>query len=115
MNTNSIALTQGKSKAETEQTDNRRKLWITALYFCSIGGFLTAFTGLFMSALEFCGIVGRAAQFNRAGTWLMVAAFPIVMLGAHALDKIGAIDETANKNRRAADEKIKIYEPLQWK
>lgn len=97
MTTNSIAITEEKLKAETD-IDSRRKLWILALYFCSIGGLLTGFTGLFLSALEFFGIVERAAQLNRVGTWLMVIAFPVVMFGAHSMDKITEIDK--QKKRR---------------
>lgn len=92
MTTNSIAITEGKLKTKTKANSNR-KFWLTALYVCSIGGLLTGFIGLLMSALEFFGIIERAAGFNRTGTWLMVIAFPVVMFGAHAMDKIAEIDK----------------------
>lgn len=95
MTTNFIAITEGKLKTKAS---SNRKFWITALYFCGIGGLSTGLIGLLLSALEFFGFVERAAQSNRIGTWLMVIAFPVVMFGAHAMDKIAEIDKKEKRN-----------------
>ena len=114
MNTMQIALAN-KSVSGAAKTDQRRRNWTRILYLCGGSGLAMSLCRLLLSAAAFFRLVANAASVNRTGTWLMVVAFPIVMCGAHALDKIGAIDETANKNRRAADEKIAIDEPPQWK
>lgn len=104
-----------KNFGEKTAINKRRQSWISTLYVCGIGGLAMSLFGLLMSATTSFKLVENAAQINRIGTWLMVAAFTIVMFGAHAMDKIGEIDEKAKKKSFAADEKIKIYEPLQWK
>ncbi len=109
-----IAMT-GRKISEKTAVGKRRQNWMLTVYMCGIGGLALSLCGLVLSAAAFFKLVEDAAQINRIGTWMMVAAFPIVMFGAHALDKIGAIDETAKRERLAADEKIEVYEPLQWK
>lgn len=80
-----------------------RKWWIRALYFCSVVGFFAGFLGLLMSATAFIGFVKNTDAINRIGTWMIVTAFPIIILGAHAMDKIAEIDKTEHKQ--------KIYSP----
>ncbi|MBA3632584.1 MAG: hypothetical protein H0W58_07220 [Acidobacteria bacterium] len=46
-----------------------------------------------MSGLAYFGMVEDAEKINQIGTWLMVTAFPLIMLGAHALDKIKEVKE----------------------
>lgn len=109
-----IAMT-GKKISKKTAVGKRRQNWMLMVYLCGIDGLALSLCGLLLSATAFFKLVEDAAQINRIGTWMMVAAFPIVMFGAHAMDKIGEIDETAKKKRRAADERIEVYEPLQWK
>ncbi len=58
-----------------------------------ICGFSSSLAGLFMSGLAYFGMVEDAEKINQIGTWLMVTAFPLIMLGAHALDKIKEVKE----------------------
>lgn len=114
MNTMQIAM-GGENYSEKTAVSKSRQNWMVTVYVCGFGGFSMSLFGLLLSATAFFKLVEDAAQINRIGTWMMVAAFPIVMFGAHAMDKIGAIDETTKRKRLAADEKIEVYEPLQWK
>jgi hypothetical protein len=72
-----------------------RKRWILTLYFCSIGGIVTGLSGLYLSGLAFFEFGDAALHINKLGMWLIMSAFPLVMIGAHALDKISEIDNAA--------------------
>jgi hypothetical protein len=69
----------------------RLRRWKMTL-FCSISaGILSALTGLLLGAISYLGLFDNANAVNQAGNLMIIAAFPLMMLGAHALDKINEI------------------------
>lgn len=66
--------------------------WTFVLLFSAFIGFASGLIGLMMCAAAYFGAAENAKQINQIGTWLIVAAFPLVMLGAHALDKLKEIE-----------------------
>lgn len=89
--------------------------WILILYFCGFGGLTLGLTGLFLSGLAFFRFAANTAQINRIGTWLMVAAFPVVILGAHAMDKIAEIRNAEKRRISQTENGLQNYSPLQWR
>jgi len=59
-----------------------------------IGSFINLFGHLFETGLP-------AAEMSRVGTVLLVPAFPLLFLGAHALDKIYEEKKKSNAERTA--------------
>ena len=70
--------------------------WISALLVSALGGFSLGLTGLIMSGIAYFEMTGNSKQVNQIGTWLIVIAFPVIIFGAHALDKIK--ENETNKN-----------------
>ena len=95
--------------------DKSRKRWVLALYFCSLGGFFTGVMGLLVSASAFFVRIENAETINRTGTWLMAAAFPLVIIGAHAMDKIAEIDKNKELKAYKTEQKREYYLPEQWR
>jgi len=60
---------------------------------------------LLLGALSYTGLFRNANAVNQIGNLMIVAAFPLMMLGAHALDKINEI----KSNKNSADEHWKKF------
>ena len=71
--------------------EKRTRGWTLALYLSVTAGIISALTGLILGAVSYFGWFGNADSVNQIGNLLIIAAFPLLMLGAHALDKIGEI------------------------
>ena len=65
-----------------------QKRRILVMLISMIGGISSGALGLLMSGAAYFGIVKDAREINQIGTWLIVAAFALIMLGAYCLDKI---------------------------
>jgi hypothetical protein len=77
--------------------EKRMRRWTLALYVSVTAGIISAFSGLVLGAVSYLGVFAQAAgSVNQIGNLLIIAAFPLLMLGAHALDKISEI-KTAQK------------------
>jgi phosphatidylglycerophosphate synthase len=74
--------------------------WTIILYFCSIGGLLIGLSGLTLSGLSYFEFFEKANHLHKLGTWLIVVAFPLIMFGAHALDKIGELNNSSNSENK---------------
>ena len=77
--------------AEKKALDNRRKqmiLWTTTLYLSVVAGILCAATGLILGAISYIGLFVNADAVNQIGNFMIIIAFPLMMLAAHALDKL---------------------------
>lgn len=70
----------------------RVKRWMFVLLSGIFTSGASSLTGLAMCAAAHFGAAGNAKQLNQIGTWMIAAAFPLVMLAAHALDKIKEIE-----------------------
>lgn len=111
----SLVMFPAKNERSVPRGGQRRQRWIRFLYAGSVGGILVGLSGLLMSGLAWFGVFERTPVFKLIGTWLIIVAFPLVIFGAHAMDKITEIDR--NEKRRIFEEKQKqgLYSPEQWK
>lgn len=80
-----------QNKTKQNPIERLQKRWSIVLYFCGIGGIFIGACGLLLSALEYFKFVNKTARLIEIGTGLIVLAFPLIMFGAHALDKIGEL------------------------
>ncbi len=92
-----------------------KRRWILCLYFCGMGGVAIGLIGLSLSALKFFGFMDKAPALNRIGTLLIFLAFPVLMFGSHAMDKIAEIDKGEKRTAFEAEEKRKVCSPDQWR
>jgi fatty acid desaturase len=93
---------------------SRQKRWTAVLFVSSILGIISGIVGLVISGLNFFGVLSKTQGVGRLGTLLVVAAFPLMMLCAHAMDKIAEIGKT-RKRQAFERENREIYRPEQWK
>ena len=87
-------------KAANPAADNYKKRlrrWKLTLYFSMSAGILSALSGLLLGAVSYLGLFENANAVNQTGNLMIIAAFALMMLGAHALDKIHEIN--INKKR----------------
>lgn len=85
------AIIENAEKAVFDTANKRIARWTTALYLGFIAGILCALTGLTLGAISYLGLFKNPAAVNQIGNFMIIAAFPLMMLGAHALDKINEI------------------------
>ena len=75
--------------SERERKTLRR--WRATLFFGFIAAIISAASGLILGAVSYTSLFRHARAVNQTGNLLIVAAFPLMMLGAHALDKINEL------------------------
>jgi hypothetical protein len=73
---------------------NRLSRWRLTLFFSAAAGIISALSGLLLGAISYFGFFRNAKAVNQTGNLLIIAAFPLMMLAAHALDKINEIKST---------------------
>lgn len=81
-------------KSAGRDSDNYQKRlnrWTLAFCLSIGGGIIAGLTGLVLGAISYLGIFQNADAVNQTGNLLIIAAFPLMMFGAHTLDKINAI------------------------
>ena len=81
-------------KAQTRVSGNDEKglrRWRLTLFASMSAGVVFVLSGLILGAFSYLGFVGNAETINQTGNFLIIAAFALMMLGAHALDKINEI------------------------
>ena len=81
-------------KANTEISETQQKSlsrWRATLFCSFIAGIVSAIAGLILGAVSYTGFFRNARAANQTGNLMIIAAFPLMMLGAHALDKINEI------------------------
>jgi hypothetical protein len=81
----------GEENAKRLFDEKRTRRWKLVLYFSIAAGIVSALTGLFLGAVSYLGLFGNADSINQAGNLLIIAAFPLMMFAAHALDRINQI------------------------
>ena len=78
--------------AQASDKDKKRlRRWKWTLIFSFAAGIISALAGLILGAVSYTNFFRSEKALNQIGNLLIVAAFPLMMLGAHALDKIGEI------------------------
>lgn len=70
------------------------KFWTNTLLFSSILGIVLESAGLFISGLTLFGLVQDRPKIGGLGIWLIIGFFPLLILAAHCLDKIGEANKT---------------------
>jgi hypothetical protein len=89
-----ILLEPPKIVEETEKKfldDKRVRRWTLVLYFSTIAGITSAISGLVLGAVSYLDFFGKGETVNQIGNLMIIAAFPLMMFSAHALDKINEI------------------------
>lgn len=73
---------------DREISAGRKKRWTQILFFTGIGGIVVGVCGLLISAMTLLHVIEKRSFADCIGVLLIIAAFPLIMFGAHALDKI---------------------------
>ena len=102
-----IGTISGNRQSANSVSSADQMQWRIAATFGFAGGFSFLVIGLFISLLgRFFESGLTAIEMSRVGTVLLVPAFPLMFLGAHALDKI--YEEKRNRTvKRTAFKEIK--------
>jgi len=85
------AVIETAKKEVFDSTKKQITFWTIALYLSFIAGILCASTGLVLGAVSYLGLFKNPDSVNQIGNFMIIAAFPLMMFGAHALDKINEI------------------------
>ena len=92
--TQELAITEIEiSRTEIENFSTERpksNRWFFILVSSAASTIVCGFSGLILSGLAYFDLVENTSRFSRIGIWLIVVVFPLIMLTAHALDKIEA-------------------------
>ena len=75
----------------SETNEKRLSRWRSTLFISFITGIISAVSGLLLGGLSYTGFFRNPNAVNQTGNFMIIAAFPLMMLGAHALDKINEI------------------------
>ncbi len=78
---------------ENEILEKRLKRWNYVLFVAMSSGIISGLLGLVLGAISYIFAFKNAKSINFAGNFMLIAAFPLMMLGAHALDKIREIEK----------------------
>lgn len=96
-NMKATALTENSLYKKQNQADSilckSKARWTAALFISAVLGVSSGLTGLIISGLSLSGFLENTGGIRSLGSWLVAAAFPLLMLVAHCLDKIGAADK----------------------
>ena len=94
-----------KAQTEISETDRKRlSRWRATFFFGCITGIISAVAGLILGAVSYTSLFRNARAVNQTGNLLIVAAFPLMMLGAHALDKLNELKR--DKKSQSKQEEI---------
>lgn len=85
----------------SSETRPRRSLskWTAVLFFSFVSATAAGILGLMFWALSLMHATLRFDRLQTVGTLLIVAAFPLMAVAAHCLDKIDSADKAARLNR----------------
>lgn len=87
-----------ETEKQVSEIDKKRlRRWTFTLYFSVIAGIIFAIAGLVLGAFSYLGLFADAETVNQFGNLIIIAAFPLMILGAHALDKINEIKTAKNR------------------
>lgn len=79
------------SRTGTSTTDRARKLWLAAMAISGVFGIASGVVGLVLSFLAAEGVVDASRSVRLAVPALIVASLALMMLSAHAMDRLHAI------------------------
>jgi site-specific recombinase len=96
-----------------QKTTNTKKMqkalnrWNYTLIFSMIGGVFLSLSGLILGTISYLNVFKNAARANFIANLMIIASFPLLMLGAHALDKISFLKKEEKK--LAVSKKMAIF------
>lgn len=93
-----VAETIAVNQTESAGNPSPLRRWTAALYFCFGGGAVSAIGGFVLGAASYLGLLRNPTTANTTANLLIIAAFPLMMCGAHALDRISDIKK-ADRSR----------------
>ena len=73
--------------------------WKAVLFICAGCGVFFGVIGLVLSGLTLVGLSDYLRGIGHLGTWMVAAFFPLLMLAAHALDKVNAARKILRLNK----------------
>lgn len=79
----------GKNDHELDDLCRSEKHWMTVLFASGIFGVGSGVLGLILSGLTWFGLSDYARGVGHLGTWLIALFLPLMILSAHALDRVG--------------------------
>lgn len=77
-----------KSSLEAEKRKKSLALWNFTLILSMSSGIFLSLAGLILGTISYLNIFKNSVRVNFIGNLMIIASFPLLMLGAHALDKI---------------------------
>ena len=113
----SLAISKVTETGDQDVSAFRRKRtrWILVLYISFIGGISFLLTGLIISGSILFRLVERTSDISLIGGLLTITAFSLLVLGAHAMDRIAEIERNEKLRIFEAEHKRKLYSSAQWK
>lgn len=93
---NTTVFSEEKRIADAFQ--KRLNRWFYTLLFSFSIGIILAISGLVLGGLSYFGLFENKDYINQDGNLMIVAAFALLMLSAHALDKISMIRKSKNNS-----------------
>ncbi|HMS38730.1 MAG TPA: hypothetical protein PKE69_00650 [Pyrinomonadaceae bacterium] len=90
--------------AKTETSANeiyqkRIRSWNFVLFAAMGGGIVSGLLGLVLGTISYIFAFKNAKTINFTGNFMLITAFPLMMLGAHALDKIREIEKSKKNDK----------------
>jgi hypothetical protein len=89
---------ESEAKPVVSETDRRIRRWSFISYLSFSCGILAATAGIILGAESYAGMLSDAGTINSIANFLIIAAFPLMMLGAHALDKLSELRASKKNN-----------------
>ncbi len=117
MKENILSAADYNFRADFSANQENKKIaaWSRVMTSAMLGGVCAGLTGLFFAALNFFAPLPNRHFTNQFSVWLLIAAFPLLMLGAHAMDKLAAFKKDDEYKNFAAQEKRRNYQPEMWR
>jgi hypothetical protein len=95
-----IPKTVAVSNQEVAGNSSPLRRWMAASFLFFAGGTVSAIGGFVLGAASYIGLVRNPTTANTTANLLIIAAFPLMMCGAHALDRISEIKK-AERSRES--------------
>jgi len=94
------SISVGTISSSSETLLRRRKSrWTTGLFVSSVSALLAGIIGLTFGALSLAHVIDISSPLQTIGTLLIAAAFPLLAVVAHCLDKIESLDRRIRVER----------------
>lgn len=79
-----------RENVDEEKLNKTITRWKTVLFISAVSGVFSGVIGLVLSGLTLLGLSDYLRGVGHLGNWMVAAFFPLMILAAHALDKMQA-------------------------